>query len=90
MQLQQKTLHLREVGEAVKVAHFEIYYVTESKGMALTFPKYLLCTRSCPEFCLKWSDSLSVVSDSLWSHGLYVAPQAPLSMEFSTKEYWSG
>ena len=53
MQLQQKTLHLREVGEAVKVAHFEIYYVTESKGMALTFPKYLLCARSCPEFCLK-------------------------------------
>ena len=53
MQLQQKTLHLREVGEAVKVAHFEIYYVTESKGMALTFPKYLLCTRPCPEFCRK-------------------------------------
>ena len=30
------------------------------------------------------------MSDSLWSHGLYVACQAPLSMGFSRKEYWSG
>ena len=34
--------------------------------------------------------SHSVVSDSLWPHGLYEAPQAPLSMEFSRQEYWSG
>ena len=41
--------------------------------------------------------SNSVVSDSLWPHGLYVAHQAPLSMEFSKnssihgilQEYWS-
>ena len=32
----------------------------------------------------------SVVSDSLRPHGLYVASQAPLSMEFSGQEYWSG
>ena len=34
--------------------------------------------------------SNSVVSNSLQSHGLYVAHQAPLSMEFSRQEYWSG
>ena len=32
----------------------------------------------------------SVMSDSLQSHGLYVACEAPLSMEFSRREYWSG
>ena len=31
-----------------------------------------------------------VVSDSLRPRGLYVAAQAPLSMEFSGREYWSG
>ena len=30
----------------------------------------------------------SVVSDSLWPHGLYVACQAPFSMGFSRQEYW--
>ena len=34
--------------------------------------------------------SCSVVSDSLWSYGLHVACQAPLSMEFSRQEYCSG
>ena len=37
---------------------------------------------------LKWSRS--VMSDSLWPHGLYVAYQAPPSMGFSRQEYWSG
>ena len=32
----------------------------------------------------------SVVSDSVWPHGLYIAHQAPLSMGFSRWEYWSG
>ena len=32
--------------------------------------------------------SHTVVSDSLRSPGLYVARQAPLSMEFSRQEYW--
>ena len=36
------------------------------------------------------SVSCSVVSDSLWPHGLYVACQAPLSMEFFRQEYWCG
>ena len=31
----------------------------------------------------------SVMSDSLQPHGL-VAHEAPLSMEFSRQEYWSG
>ena len=30
------------------------------------------------------------MSDSLRLHGLYIAHQAPLSMEFSKQEYWSG
>ena len=34
--------------------------------------------------------SLLVVSNSLRPHGLYVARQAPLSMGFSSQEYWSG
>ena len=36
-----------------------------------------------------WSFSHLVVSDSLQPHGL-VAHQAPLSLEFSRQEYWSG
>ena len=31
----------------------------------------------------------SVLSDSLRSHGLYVACQAPLSMRISEQDYWS-
>ena len=31
----------------------------------------------------------SVVSHSLQPHGLYVAHQAPLSMELSSQEHWS-
>ena len=30
------------------------------------------------------------MSDPLWPHGLYVACQAPVSVEFSRQEYWSG
>ena len=30
------------------------------------------------------------MSDSLRPHGLYVACETPLSVEFSRKEYWSG
>ena len=36
------------------------------------------------------SESLSVLFDSLWPHGLDVAYQAPLSMEFSRQEYYNG
>ena len=38
----------------------------------------------------EWKWSLSVVSNSLKPHGLYVAYQVPPSMEFSRQEYWSG
>ena len=34
--------------------------------------------------------SHSVVSESLWPHGLYVAHQAPLSLGFPRQEYWRG
>ena len=34
-------------------------------------------------------ESCSVVSDCLCSHGLFVAYQAPLPMEFSRQEYWN-
>ena len=40
--------------------------------------------------CKSESVSHSVVSDSLWPDGLYVAHEAPLSMEFSRQEYWNG
>ena len=40
--------------------------------------------------CESQSVTCSVVSDSLQSHGLTVAHQASLSMEFSRREYWSG
>ena len=36
------------------------------------------------------SVSCSAVSDSLWPHELYRACLAPLSMEFSKQEFWSG
>ena len=32
----------------------------------------------------------SIVPDSLRPHGLYIAHQASLAMEFSRQEYWSG
>ena len=32
----------------------------------------------------------SVMSDSLWPHGLYIPLQAPLSMGMSRQDYWSG
>ena len=38
----------------------------------------------------KMSVGHSVMSCSLWPHGLYIACQAPLSMEFSRQDYWSG
>ena len=41
----------------------------------------------CAVFCAMLS--CSVVSSSLWSYGT-VACQAPLAMEFSRQEYWSG
>ena len=39
------------------------------------FPSQALVAQSCP---------------TLQPHGLYIAHQAPLSMEFSRQEYWSG
>ena len=45
------------------------------------------------ELDLLWSESeivYSVMSNSLQPHELYIAHQAPLSMEFSRQEYWSG
>ena len=36
------------------------------------------------------SVSSSVVSDTSRLHGLHIAHQASLSMEFSRQEYWSG
>ena len=49
---------------------------TWNKNPALK--RYLLCA------CVH----CSVVSDSLWPHGL--SHQAPLSMEYSRQEYWTG
>ena len=43
-----------------------------------------------PPCSQKWKWSRSVVSHSLWPHGLTIAYQAPQSMGFSRQEYWSG
>ena len=43
-----------------------------------------------PSSSYQWELQHSVMSDSLWPNGLYVAHQALLSMEFSWEEYWSG
>ena len=48
-------------------------------------PVHASCTQHQSE-----SESRSVVSDSLRPHGLYIACQASLSMDFSRPEYWSG
>ena len=48
------------------------------------FTAFTLC---CPKY-LQWWHACSVMSDSLWPHGL--ACQAPLSMRFSGQENWSG
>ena len=37
---------------------------------------------------LQYCDSHSVMSDSLWPHGLYAVRHAPLSTGFSRQEYW--
>ena len=45
------------------------------------------------ELDLLWSESeivYSVMSISLQPHELYIAHQAPLSMEFSRQKHWSG
>ena len=52
-----------------------------SIGVHSWFSTYSICVCVC--VC-------SVASTSLQPNGLYVAHQAPLSMEFSRQEYWSG
>ena len=42
------------------------------------------------EYCVCVCVSHTIVSDSLQPHGLYVAHQAPLSMEFFRQEYLCG
>ena len=54
------------------------HYLLSHKKIFTEYLSFVLCCESV---------SLSVVSNSLRPHGLY---QAPLSMEFSRQEYWSG
>ena len=42
------------------------------------------------KMCVCVCGSRSVMSNSLQPQGLYIACQAPRSMEFSRPEYWSG
>ena len=51
---------------------------------------YVTCPRLYSYTRESESESRSVVSDSLQPHGLAVACQAPLSMELSRQEHWSG
>ena len=50
------------------------------------FAKHFIIIKFLRLMCV----SHSVRSDSLQPHGLYIAHQVPLSMEFSRQEYWSG
>ena len=56
--------------------HIDSLYLQVSLPIETLCSIYMSIKRSC-----------SVVSNSLWPHGLYQAPQ---SMEFSRQEYWSG
>ena len=58
--------------------------------LTLLFCCICLSCRTWFDMYTLWKWSASVVSDSLQPLGLYVAYQAPLSMEFSRQEYWSG
>ena len=74
------------------------YSINHDPMKTLVFPWWFCHIRSpkywIPEIQVKekWSESTShsVVSNSLWPRGPTIACQAPLSMEFSRQEYWSG
>ena len=55
------------------------------KGILAPFPDFLFLNKICVCVCVH-----SVVSDSVQPRGQYVAQQAPLSLEFSRQECWSG
>ena len=67
---------------------FSTFWLKERRDSLYAFKNIIWLLRSLLHVC-------SVVSSSLWPHGLTVGPctiahQAPLSMEFSRQEYWSG
>ena len=62
------------------------YWEISFKPISRNEQDYFLNTKLRACVCV----SLSVMSDSLQCHGLYIALQASLSMEFSRQEYWSG
>ena len=68
--------------DMARIGYWEISFELISRNEQDYFLNDKLCVRVCV--------SLSVMSDSLRCHGLYIALQASLSMEFSRQEYWSG
>ena len=72
--------------------HYPKYWAVEVSDLRVKTSPYfkscrlnLRCSFEC--VCARTRElSRSVMSDSLWPHGL----QAPLSIEFSRQEYWSG
>ena len=81
---QADSLPLSHMGSPMPILHIlylsSVYLYTSYYAIALNHYIYsTLYMLSC-----------SVVSSSLWPHGLYVAHQAPVSMGFSRQEYWSG
>ena len=88
---QEKRIFKKSHGETSLVAQWLRLWAPNTRGQGSipgqgtrshihTRPERDRCTRV----------SLSVVSDSLRPHGLYIVCQAPLSIEFSSQEYWSG
>ena len=67
------------------ILHPFISILSFKKGSKFIYAK-LKATKGNLHAC----SSASVLSNSVQPHGLYVACQAPLSMEFSRQENWSG
>ena len=78
--------------------HFSCLIIVFIKFICLGFytvkaARYLFFSALCPQHLAQYltreSASYSVMSNSSWHHDC-IAKQAPLSMEFSRQEYWSG
>ena len=70
------------------LSNFQIYNIAIVTMLYITAPglTYFITGSYKGSLCV----NCSVMSHSLWPHGLYVAQWAPLSMGFPRKEYWIG
>ena len=83
------TLHLRKKYSThwIQGRHFASTLQLTSVRRAQTKESYLTDLGSLNiNVCI----SCSVMFDSLWPHGIYIARQDPMTMKISRQEYWSG